>query len=205
MKGLGLGILWLFLAAALAVFPAVAVAQQAEAIPNPCGAICFNYRQLVTLERAEAAQQSCPNYLSPLADPVVVRVRLAPELRDGLATAVDDEISVTINGNRVFHRVLTSDGTEATFRKNALAPGCNTLAFNYVNTQPPDAHFVAQVGGIGFCPNEAFCQTYREGLTFGTGVLARVFSQGNPVIGGKVFKSRLENPSSVGCRCQDNP
>lgn len=95
---------------ALAVFPGVAMTQQDEAIPNPCRTICFNYRQLVTLERAEAAQQSCPNYLSPIVDPVVIRVRLAPELRGGLATAVDDEISVTINGNRVFERVLSSDG-----------------------------------------------------------------------------------------------
>jgi hypothetical protein len=175
----------------------------AETPPDICKALCFNYRQLVILERAEAAEENCSNYVSPLADPVVIRVRLAPELKGTLETTVDDVLNVTINGNKVFEKTLSNDGTEAAFRKASLAPGCNTLALNYFNTQPPDAHFVAQLGGVGFCSNENFCQTYKEGLTFGTGVLARVFAKGNPVIGGQIWKSRLENPNASGCHCQD--
>lgn len=197
----------ILLLAGLITLPGISMAQEAEAARDPCRAVCFNYRQLVILERAEAARQSCLNYLSPLSNPVVIRVRLAPELRQGLPNAVDDELSVTINGREVFERILSSDGAEATFGKDSLAPGCNTLALTYTNTQTPDAHFMAQLGGIGFCPNESFCQTYREGLTFGTGIVNRS-TLGVPatVISGQAFKSRIENPNTVGCnRCQDPP
>jgi hypothetical protein len=173
--------------------------------PPPCKAICFNYRQLVILERSQAAQEGCANYISPLADPVVARVRLAPELRGSLAAAVDDLLWLTINTNKVWEKVYPSaDGQEAIFRKNTLVPGCNSLALNYANTQPQDAHFMAQLGGTAFCPNEAFCQTYAEGLTFGTGVIFRVSTKGNPVVAGQVWLSRLENPNAAtGCRCKD--
>jgi hypothetical protein len=194
---------WAILSLVLVAFPVVSQAEESKEASASCKALCFNYRQVVILERSLAAQQSCPNYISPLADPVVIRVRLAPELQQGLYVAVDDVLDIKINGNKVWEKILSVDGNPSVFKKDHLRPGCNTLAFEYMDTKPTDAYFMAQLGGVGFCAGENYCQTYREGQTFGTGVVARILAKGNPVLSGQVFKSRLESPAASGCRCQD--
>jgi hypothetical protein len=187
-----------------AVLPAHAQEEGKKPVPDPCKLTCYNYRQFVTLEREEAREQGCPNYLSPLDDPIVARVRLAPELRDGLAAAVDDRIWLVINGVEVWAKDYPSaDGTEAAFKKDKLAGGCNPLGLNWKNTQPPDAHFMAQLGGRAFCGNDAFCKTWKEGFSFGTGIIFNLLKENKTEFqSAHIWKSRIEAPPKE-CGCKD--
>jgi hypothetical protein len=192
------GVIMQILAVTFATTP---LALQSAAPPKGCEEICYAYRQSTILERQEAIKASCPNYISAISNPIVARVRLAPELTGGLSSAIDDELWFKIHGKELWRKKLPSlDGSESFWRKDQLADGCNQLQLYYANTQPPDAHFMAELGGLAFCGTDSMCgRKYHEGITFGTGLIYK-----SPAVEASLWKSRLENPNATGqCHCTD--
>jgi hypothetical protein len=184
-----------------ALFVSVPLALQAAEPPSKCDQICYAYRQSTILERQEAIRAGCPNYISAISNPVVARVRLAPELVGGLNSAVDDELWFVIHGKELWRKKYTSlDGAESSWRKDQIANGCNKLQLFYANTQPPDAHFMAELGELAFCGTDGMCgRKYKEGITFGTGLIYK-----SPAVEASLWKSRIENPNANGqCHCTD--
>ncbi len=206
---IALGVL---LAAGSSLHPRPAAAQTApkpSAKPDPakaaaarkCVSTCEEYRKATLRERQQALKSGCPNYVSAISDPVVARIRLAPELAGHMGSAVDDELWLEINGKDVWHRSFRNkDTAETAFKKDVLKDGCNTLNLFYANTQEPDAYFMVDVGGLAFCGVESSCsRKYREGLRFGTGLIYKV-----PAVHEQLWDSALENPNANGvCRCED--
>src|SRR5688572_24746882 len=86
------------LAAGPSALPPPAAAQTASkpsSKPDPakaaaarkCVSTCEEYRKATLRERQQALKSGCPNYVSAIADPVVVRIRLAPELAGHMGSA----------------------------------------------------------------------------------------------------------------------
>jgi hypothetical protein len=95
-----------------------------------------------------------------------------------------------------------ADAAGKALTRGDLYPGRNELQLWYRNTAGPDAHFFAQLGGIAFGGNEGYTTTYREALTFGNGIIAKL--NGNGVVtSSKLFVSRIPRPT--GCACAGLP
>lgn len=199
-------------AAVLALITTISFAQESTTAPPPpyCKAVCYTYEQLVVAERADAAQSGCGYYISPTAKPVIAKIRLAYDLKgpDALDGPVDDELRLLINGNEKWKEVYNANpanGAEAAFQKDELLPGCNSVVVEYADTGG-NAHFLARVGGRAFCGSDDYCIAYKEGYTFGTGIVPKIISQGRrgPVVKGTVWLSRYEDPRpSTGCICRE--
>lgn len=181
----------------------------AKAAPKPamsaadkaCAATCAAYTKATLLERQVALKSGCPTYVSAVSDPIIARIRLAPELASSLGSAVDDEVWFEINGKDVWHRTFRNkDNAETLWKKDMLHDGCNTLSLFYADTKGPDAYFMVNVGGLAFCGADGVCgRNYREGLTFGTGLIYKI-----PALHVPVWDSKLANPNADGvCQCED--
>ncbi|MEO8274968.1 MAG: hypothetical protein ABI639_02040 [Thermoanaerobaculia bacterium] len=175
-------------------------AKSARPPVDPCEATCATFHRAELEERQLAVRSSCPNYVSVLADPLVARVRLAPELAGREGSAIDDELWLTINGVDVWHRKFRNkDSSETLWKKKDLQPGCNEFALHYSNTREAEAYFMVDLGGQAFCGGDAPCRRiYREGLDFGTGLIFR-----EPVLTAALWNSRLSNPNAAGCFCSE--
>ncbi|HKO57946.1 MAG TPA: hypothetical protein VJ276_18915 [Thermoanaerobaculia bacterium] len=203
-----------FIGALFVMTATIAYAQEttAPAPPPPyCKAVCYTYEQLVAAERAEAAKSGCPNYVSPTENPVVAKIRLAYDLKgtDNLDGPIDDELRLLINGVEKWKQVYKAnppDGAEASFRKDQLLPGCNSVTVEYADSGG-NAHFLARVGGRAFCGIWDYCLAYKEGYSFGTGIVWKIVGspgRRGPVVHGNIWKSRYEDPrAETGCICRD--
>lgn len=173
----------------------------AAAAAAACASTCADYQKSSLLERVEAIKSGCPNYVSAISDPVVARIRLAPEVAGSLGSAVDDDLWLEINGRDLWHRSFRNkDASETSWKKDVLKGGCNTVNLFFANTKEPDAYFMVDVGGVAFCGASAPCgRRYREGIEFGTGLIYK-----SPAVQAVVWNSKLADPNIGGtCRCED--
>jgi hypothetical protein len=181
-------------------------AQPAKKVPStaPCKTVCYTYEQFVNQERDRVEAQGY-RYVSPqdIAKKVkIITVQTRPDLVGAPAPAVDDELYVQDNGTTLWKATLANGRTLQAFVMAAdkLTSGSHLIQLWYADTQPPDAHFFADVCGIAFYGSEANCVTFREGKTFGSGIVrngVRVV-----VKDAKVWISSVDNPkASTGCKC----
>lgn len=192
--------------------PTAAPAVKPAAAPDPCVAVCYAYRQGVRIEREAAAKDGYPVYLSPLDGRVVVRVRHAGGRRPDLSVPVADELYLAVNDTQVWRVKAPSvppGGGAKSFGREILQPGPNVLELKWAGSSSGEAHFVADLGGTAFCPDDGWCRQYAEGRTFGSGVVERILTKdrGRGVVNAaKVWRSRLESPNSLKglpCSCRD--
>jgi hypothetical protein len=172
---------------------------------TPCKAVCYTYEQFVTQERDRAESQGY-RYFSPqdITKKVkVISVQTRPDLAGAPAPAVDDELYIQDNSTTLWKATLAHGRAPQTFVMLAdkLTPGSHLIQLWYADTQPPDAHFFADVCGIAFYGSESNCVTFREGKTFGSGIVrngVRVV-----VKDARVWISKVDNPrASTGCTCE---
>lgn len=192
--------------------PAAAPAPRGAPAPDPCVAVCYAYRQGVRIERDVAAKDGYPVYLSPLDGRVVVRVRHAGNRRPDLKVPVADELYLAVNETQVWRVKAPSvppGGGAKSFGREILQPGPNVLELKWAGSSSGEAHFVADLGGTAFCPDDGWCRQYAEGRTFGSGVVERILTKdrGRGVVNAaKVWRSRLESPNALKglpCSCRD--
>jgi hypothetical protein len=140
-------------------------------------------------------------------DEVARKLRLVyfttrPDLAGNPAPAVDDELYLTDNGTRRCGATLNDhrNPVNCTVTADILTPGAHTIQLWYADTQPPDAHFFADVCGPAFYGEESKCVTYREGKTFGSGIVRNGIRI--VVKEARVWVTKVDSPEpSTGCQC----
>jgi|SRR5579863_3635306 len=175
--------------------------QSAKAAPPNCSAVCYTYRELVKAERDKALADGYQYYLVTATDQL-----LRLKVRSDLTTfpPVDDLLYVQDNGTDLWrYQYPRTDAATFTLAADQLSPGANTIILWYENLYPPNAHFFADVCGLG-----AACETYKEGLTFGTGIVNRAVANGFPnrertvVRQSAIWRSKIDDPNAAtGCAC----
>jgi hypothetical protein len=194
---------------ALFSLPSFMFAQQGEKKQSttPCKAVCYTYQQFVNQERDRVETQGF-RFISPqdISSKIkIISVQTRPDLAGPPAPAVDDELYVQDNGSTIWKATLSDQRNSVGFSLLAdrLTPGQHLIQLWYADTQPPDAHFFADVCGVAFYGSDKNCVTFREGKTFGSGIVrngVRVV-----VKDAKLWVSKVENPKvSTGCTCESS-
>ena len=96
------------------------VPAKSTAAAAACVSTCTEYQKSSLLERIEAIKSGCPNYISAISDPVVARIRLAPEVAGSLGSAVDDELWLEIAGRDLWHRSFRNEACKTCWKKDVL-------------------------------------------------------------------------------------
>ncbi len=154
------------------------------------------------LER-DTASSFGAQYVSPqdiAGKKIILTIRTRRDLTGNLP-AVDDELYLRDDtAQRELWRsdLKSSSNAEPAFelRADQLTPGLHVIQLWYADTQPPDAHFFADLCGFAFFGRND-CVYYREGKTFGSGVVhngIRVVVRDT-----KVWVSKLSLPKN--CKC----
>lgn len=167
--------------------------------------VCNTACEKVKLERDTASSLGA-RYVSPLdiaAKKVILSILPRRDLTGNLP-AVDDELYLRDDTTQ---KVLwksdlkSSSNLEPKYELKAndddLIPGLHVIQLWYADTQPPDAHFFADLCGFAFFGQDAACVYYREGKTFGSGIVhngIRVVVKDT-----KVWVSKVTLPKN--CKC----
>ena len=163
--------------------------------------------QCAKIEQERKDRQSAGfQYVSPqdiAAKKPMLFIQVQPDLAAG-APAVDDELYLQDvrednTTNRLWTATLQNSRSPLpmTLTADQMTPGEHLIQLWYADTQPPDAHFFADLCGFVFFGQPNTCITYREGKTFGTGIVRngiRVIVKAT-----KVYVSRLNLPKSCTC------
>jgi len=171
------------------------------ALAAPCDeGSCYAYGQFLRTEREQATSQGymwvAPRDLSPL-----VMIRTLPS--GSALPPVDDEIHLRTNGRRLWSVVYPGDKAPESFTQAALDLGANNIDVWYQNTAGSNAHFFIQIGGIAFNGSPNYGREYREGSSFGTGLINK---SGGVIASAQVWRSKVEPPNKpVNCTCQGLP
>ena len=181
-------------------------AKQAKPAPPPppnCKSVCYTYTELVKAERANAIASGYQYYLVTATD-VLLTLKVRPDLIS--LPPVDDILYVQDNGADLWRYLYPrTDAATFSLAVSQLPPGPNLVQLWYEDLYPPNAHFFADVCGLGYP-----CQTYKEGLAFGTGIVNRVRTPPYPnnlmrtvVRQLMAWRSKIDDPKPLtGCSCK---
>lgn len=185
-----------------ALIPATVVAQTPNVTACDPGA-CYAYGQLLKIDRDQAVAAGYA-WIAPRDTRPIVMIQTLPT--GSALPPVDDEVRLRTNGRELWSVVYRDAGSPGIFDQTKLDFGPNNVEVSYANTQPPDAHFFIQVGGVAFAGTPTWGREYREGLTFGTGLLQKLLPAG-VITSARVWRSKIDPPGlpAADCVCKNLP